>query len=197
MCDKTPWGPNTPWKNSTAFFTYLRGCLRKAWSNNPIKHNLIKKKRKQIPNPSPKGKKPTVWGFDCEVCEGEFVIALCQVDHIVPAGSLQRTEDIQGFVERLLYVTEDDLRLVCKGCNSALALAYKQKIPIEEALAIKEAIQIIKDKKDVQWLKERGIVVGSNQKKRRSQIVEELLNEATRKELDNATEASVVKGSSD
>lgn len=171
-----PWGyEGSPWKNSTAFFTYLRGCLRKAWSNNPIKHNLIKKKRKQIPNPNPKGKKPTVWGFDCELCGGEFVISLCQVDHIVPAGSLQRTEDIQGFVERLLYVTEDDLRLVCKDCNSALALADKQKVSIEEAFAIKEAIRILKEKKDKEWLKERGIDPASNQTKRRQQIVDYLM----------------------
>lgn len=174
---KTPWGPDSPWKNSVAFFTYLRGCLRKAWSNNPIKHNLIKKKRKQIPNPNPKGKKQTVWGFDCEMCGGEFIMSLCQVDHIVPAGSLQKTEDIQGFVERLLYVTEEDLRLVCKDCNSALALAEKQGISLERARAEKTAILLQKEKQDVQWLKENGIIPASNSAKRRVQIVERLMEE--------------------
>lgn len=174
---KTPWGVGTPWKNSVAFFTYLRGCLRKSWSNNPIKHNLIKKKRKQIPNPNPKGKKNTVWGFDCETCGGEFVMSLCQVDHIVPAGSLQKTEDIQGFVERLLYVTEEDLRLVCKDCNSALALAEKQGISLERARAEKTAIRLQKEKQDVQWLKENGIIPASNSAKRRVQIVERLMEE--------------------
>jgi len=174
---KEPWGVGTPWKNSVAFFTYLRGCLRKSWSNNPIKHNLIRKKRKQIPNPNPKGKKNTVWGFDCEICGGEFVMSLCQVDHIVPAGSLQKTEDIQGFVERLLYVTEDDLRLVCKDCNSALALAEKQGISLERARAEKTAIRLQKEKQDVQWLKENGIIPASNSAKRRIQIVEKLMEE--------------------
>ena len=174
---KEPWGPDSPWKNSVAFFTYLRGCLRKAWSNNPIKHNLIKKKRKQIPNPNQKGKKATVWGFDCEICGGEFVMSLCQVDHIVPAGSLQKTEDIQGFVERLLYVTEEDLRLVCKDCNSALALADAQGISLERARAEKTAIRLQKEKQDVQWLKENGIIPASNSAKRRVQIVERLMEE--------------------
>ena len=174
---KEPWGVGTPWKNSVAFFTYLRGCLRKSWSNNPIKHNLIKKKRKQIPNPNPRGKKNTVWGFDCEICGGEFVMSLCQVDHIVPAGSLQKTEDIQGFVERLLYVTEEDLRLVCKDCNSALALAEKQGISLERARAEKTAIRLQKEKQDVQWLKENGIIPASNSAKRRVQIVEKLTEE--------------------
>ena len=104
-------------------------------------------------------------------------MSLCQVDHIVPAGSLQKTEDIQGFVERLLYVTEEDLRLVCKDCNSALALAEKQGISLERARAEKTAILLQKEKQDVQWLKENGIIPASNSAKRRVQIVERLMEE--------------------
>lgn len=104
-------------------------------------------------------------------------MSLCQVDHIVPAGSLQKTEDIQGFVERLLYVTEEDLRLVCKDCNSVLALAEKQGISLDRARAEKEAIRLEKEKKCVQWLKEQGIIPASNQKARRVQIVERLMEE--------------------
>ena len=174
MSDKTPWGPDAPWKNSVAFFTYLRGCLRKAWSNNPIKHNLIKKKRKQIPNPNPTGKKKTVWGFDCEMCNGEFLMSQCQVDHKTPVGSLQKTEDIQGFVERLLYVTEDDLRLVCKDCNSALALSDKQGITFEEARMVKAVIAMEKDKSLKQWLEDRGVKCRATE--RREKALEILRN---------------------
>jgi hypothetical protein len=138
---------------------------------------VIKKKRKQIPNPNPRGNKATVWGFDCEMCGGEFVLKDGQVDHIVAAGSLQKTEDIQGFVERLLYVREEDLRLVCKGCNSALALAEKQGISFEQARAEKQAIQLIKEKRDVQWLKEHGILPGKNAATRRQQIVDKLMED--------------------
>ena len=174
---KEPWGIGTPWKNSVAFFTYLRGCLRKAWSSSPIKHNLIKKKRKQIKNPNPNGKKETVFGFTCEMCNTDHVIANGQVDHKVAAGSLRKTEDIQGFVERLLYVTEDDLRLICKGCNSALAYADKQGISYEEAVREKKLIEICKTKKDVQFLKDRNIVPASNATKRKQQVREVLQND--------------------
>ena len=174
---KEPWGSGTPWKNSVAFFTYLRGCLRKAWSSSPIKHNLIKKKRKQIPNPNPNGKKSTVFGFTCELCSGTFVLKDGQVDHKTPAGSLQRTEDIQGFVERLLYVTEEDLRLICRGCNSALAYADKQGITFEQALIEKSIIKLMKEKSDRQWLEERGIVPQSTQAKRREQIKQKMTEE--------------------
>lgn len=147
MCkkNKEPWGayPHI-WKNSTAFFTYLRGSLRKAWNNNPVKNEYKKRKRKQIDNPNPKGKKATVWGFECEMCHNNFVMKECQVDHINPAGRLSSREDIQGFVERLLWVTDEDLRLVCKKCNSTLAYADRQNITFDEAVIEKRIIELCK-----------------------------------------------------
>jgi hypothetical protein len=174
---KTPWGENTPWKNSVAFFTYLRGCLRKALSNNPIKIILINKKRKQITNPNPKGNKPTVWGFTCEMCKNDFVMKECQVDHINPAGSLQSLDDVRGFVERLLFVTEDDLRLVCKGCNSALSLSQRSGKSYEDSIIEKRIIAIFKSKQDKSWIEERGFIPESNAAKRRTQIREILKGE--------------------
>lgn len=177
---KEPWGEGTPWKNSTAFFTYLRGCLRRAWSSNPIKHGLIKKYREQIPNPNPRGKKETVWGFTCTMCHAKFPLSVCNVDHIVPAGSLQKTEDIQGFVERLLYVTEQDLRLVCKKCNNTLALGQRLGVSFEEAKIEATIIDMLKNKaKTLAFLKERGYdgVAVSNEAKRRALLREILKGE--------------------
>lgn len=182
MKSSEPWGSNATWKTPVQFFTYLRGCLRSAWSRNPCKHNLIKKKRYQIENPNKNGKKPTVWGAECDMCGKEYPISQIQVDHINPAGSLQKREDIQGFVERLLFVTENDLRLVCKHCNSALAYADKHGVNYEVALCIKEAIRICKEKKDLIFLEERGIIPATSQAKRRKQI-ENILLEELRKDV--------------
>lgn len=95
-------------------------------------------------------------------------MSLCQVDHKNPAGSLTKTEDIQGFVERLLYVTEDDLRLVCKDCNSALALSDKQGISYEEAMRTKQVIAMEKDKTLKGWLEERGVVCKATERRARA-----------------------------
>lgn len=162
----------TIWKNSTAFWSFIRGKLRLGWNTHPFKIALINKKRYQIPNPNPKGKKQTVWGFDCEMCHKTFPIKEGQVDHITPAGTLTCREDIQGFVERLLCVTETDLRLVCKGCNNALAMSQKTGLSYEECIVEKQAIEIIKTKKDKQFLTEAGITPASNEKKRRQQLIE-------------------------
>lgn len=137
---KEPWGEGHPWKSSTAFFTYLRGCLRKAWMRHPVKLNLIKNQRKQIKNPNPRGNKPTVWGFECELCNKDYVAKEGQVDHRVGAGKLTKTEDIQGFTERLLYVTEDDLRYICKSCHGIVTLSERRGISFEEAAVEKRVI---------------------------------------------------------
>lgn len=174
---KEPWGPKTPWKTKSAFFTYLRGCLRKAWSTNPIKIQVLKNNRKQIPNPNPKGNKATVWGCTCSLCGLDHVMKDIQVDHITPAGSLQCLEDVQGFVERLLYITESDLRVVCKSCNSLLAYADKHKISLEEAIIDKEVIRLIKAKQDKLFFEERNLSIPSNAVKRRKDIKQILLKE--------------------
>lgn len=171
MTDKQMWGVGRPWKTQSAWFSYLRGCLRKAWSNHPEKLNLLKKKRYQIPNPNPKGKKPTVWGARCEMCYNELPLNMIQVDHINAAGSLQKTEDIQGFVERLLYVTEDDLRLVCVDCNSALAYADKYGISYEEACLVKVIVSLEKKKMLQDFIKSKGEKPASNAEKRREQAL--------------------------
>lgn len=160
--DKKPWESHPEiWPTSTAFFTYLRGCLRKAWMKNPIKLEYIKKNRHQIDNPNPKGKKPTVWGFTCECCHKEFPIAEGQVDHLLQAGSLRSTEDIQGFVERLLYVTEDDIQLVCKGCHNIISYQQRHDITFEEARRRKMAIEFNKKPITEQkaYFEERGITI--------------------------------------
>jgi hypothetical protein len=162
------------WKTSSSYWSFIRGKLRLAWNNHPIKISVINKKRYQIDNPNPNGKKPKVWGFDCEMCGLTFPISQGQVDHITPAGTLTRREDIQGFVERLLCITEDDLRLVCKDCNNALSIAQKQGISYDEAIVEKRVIKIIKEKKDKSFLIAKGITPATNAKKRREQIKEYL-----------------------
>lgn len=172
------WGAGTPFKNKVAFFTYIRGCLRQAWNRHPVKLSYLNKNRKKIPNPNPKGKVPTVWGFNCEVCRQQFVIKECQVDHITPCGTLREASDIQAFTEKLLFVTPDDLRLVCKRCNSALAYADKNKTTLDEAMITKSTISIMNNKKDKEFFTERSIPIPSNATKRRAEIIRLLTEEA-------------------
>lgn len=111
------------------------------------------------------------------MCGGEFPLNKINVDHIVPAGQLNCTEDIQGFVERLLYVTEEDLRLVCVDCNSALAYADKYGVTYEEACLIKIAVSLQNKKMDKEFIKSKGLTPLGNQKARREQLIKILKEE--------------------
>jgi len=187
---KEPWKSNPSlWKNSTAFFTYLRGCLRKAWNNNPIKIQVLNKRRKQIPNPNPKGKKATVWGAECEVCNKDYPMKEIQVDHITPAGRLVEQKDIEPFVVGLLFVGEEDLRLVCKGCHTAITHAERTGISFEEALVEKQIIAITKQgtEKVKQWLVDHGVEPASNAAARRVQVAAVLANEKEEKNCQNTS----------
>lgn len=133
------------WRSRSAFFSFVKGIIRKGWSRHPIKIKLLNKKRKQIPNPNPRGNKPTVWGADCAICGKPHVLKDIQVDHCSgETAFLTKQEDIQSCVEKLLLVTEDELRLLCIECHAVVSLASKQGITFEEARLRKSVITFSK-----------------------------------------------------
>lgn len=182
---KKIWGEGTPWKNKSAFYTYLRGCIRRAWSRHPAKINKINNARfkidKKVTLKSGEIKIRQVWACKCEICnvikpmqnsdKNKRTKTNHEVDHIIPAGSFNDLEDLVGFFERLLFVTEDDLRILCKDCHRIITYAEKEGLSFEEAAITKEAIGILASKKDKEWLIERGIAPASTQKARREQII--------------------------
>lgn len=139
------------WKTESAYFSYLRGCIRLGWSKNPVKLKLLKRVKKQIPNPNygkPRNTKKTVMGATCEICKGDFPMKQLDVDHIGGGNyTLRKISDLQKFFEDVCLVTEDDLRIVCKDCHGCLSYAAKQGISFDQAKIEKEIIAICKDKK--------------------------------------------------
>ena len=122
------------WKSKAMFFSFLKGLFRRGWSRHPIKIKLLKKHRKQIPNPNPKGKKPTVWGAECSVCHNVFPMNMLEVDHVLEdTASLTKLSDVQSCVEKLLVIVEDDLRIICKNDHAISTLSQRLGIPLAEA----------------------------------------------------------------
>ena len=174
------------WKSKSAFMSFLRGGVRQGlWNKHKIKLLKIKQNRLQIPNPNPKGKKPTVFGGKCEVCGGLFVEKDLQVDHVRDEGSsLKCFDDVSQFIEDMVLITEDDLRIVCKGCHSVISHAQKTGLSFEEARADKTAKQIVDKKLDKQWLKDNNVEAATTQVARRKQIKDLLLNQMLKARAD-------------
>ena len=167
------------WKTESAYFSYLRGCIRLAWVKNPVKLKFLNKHKKQIPNPNygkPRNTKKTVLGATCEICLKDHPMKFIECDHRHGGNySLRSVKDIQGFFESICIVTESELRLVCKDCHGCLTYSAKEGVSFEEAKIEKEVIEIIKQKKDKLYLQQYGISVPSNAAARRKAIVEHLL----------------------
>lgn len=175
----TPWEehPNI-WKTKASFMSWLRGGIRRSlWNRSPIKVSFINKNRKRIENPNPKGKVKEVWGGECALCKEDHVVANLQVDHITGNHSLNDLSDIQSFIEGIVLISENDLQFACKECHKVKSHADKMGISFKEAQKEKFIIDLIKQKKDKEYLSERGIIPASSQAKRREQLTEVLKDE--------------------
>ena len=139
-----------PWKTSGAFWTWMRGGLRRSlWMRHPVKLALLKEKRYRAPlgRVSKSGIAQLVWAIDCSVCAQCVKQSNAEVDHIHEAGSLKSVEDIQPFIERLAFVTPDDLRVVCKPCHKILTMMSRYDMTFDEAKKRKQEIARKKKKK--------------------------------------------------
>lgn len=125
-------GEDKTWKTKPKFWSWVRGGLRRAlWNTHPSKIDLIKEKRFKAPLGV---NDKEVWCCTCTMCGDVKRQTECQVDHIVPAGSLKSVKDLEPFITRLAFISPEDLRVVCKWCNSVLSYADRQGISFEEAL---------------------------------------------------------------
>lgn len=165
------------WKTKAAFLSFIRGGIRRAlWNRSPIKLEFIKKYRKRIKNPNPKGKVAEVWGGTCSLCNKDFPTQQLNVDHKIGNNSLKELGELQTFIESIVLVQESDLQFVCLPCHKIKNLQERTGVDFESAKITKEVIAIMNSKADKQWLKDRGITPASNAKLRRKQIEEVLKN---------------------
>lgn len=166
------------WKTKSAFFSWLRGGIRRSlWNRSPIKLEFIKNNRKRITNPNPKGKVAEVWGGTCAICNNDFPIAYLDCDHKTGNHSLNELSDIQSFIENIVLITEDDLQFACKDCHKLKNQVEKKGISFEMARYEKIAIDLEKGKVVKDWLEAKGVTPEGNAKKRRQQVIELLKKE--------------------
>lgn len=166
------------WATQSAFFVWLRGSLRRAvWNTYPIKIEVIKES--SVPKPDGYNGKAKKFA-KCSLTGKVIPKSQCQVDHIVGNASLQSWNDLLPFVKHLC-ATKDNLQIVSKEAHKIKSYAERHKISFEDACDIKEAIAIMKSKKDKQWLSDHKVIPANNAKRRRQQIIKILCQERSNK----------------
>lgn len=180
MTDYKPWElyPHI-WKTEAMYLSWIRGGIRRyLWSKNPVKLEFVKEARIMIQNPNVKLRKgrPKVWGGVCEICKKEHILKNMEVDHKTGEHSLKKVEDIQKFVEGIVFVRKEDLAFLCKPCHKIKTNAERKGISQEESAIDKQAIIICKGSaNDVKlWLTQAGVTPAKTVKERRGQVTEVL-----------------------
>ena len=170
---KNPWEiPNSPWKDEKAYLNWLRGSIRRIWSRHPVR--IAYKQSLRYKAPVGKNGKE-VWVCDCELCGKQS--RETQTDHIHGGYGFKDWDSFTEWARMILWVSFDDIRELCIECHETVTLSQRNGTTFEQARAGKDALALVKAKKDLQWLQERGIVALSSQQKRREQIVEHILKE--------------------
>ena len=171
---KEPWEETSAWKSKSAFFTWVRGNLRKAlWQHFPTRNEYKKENTWSASNQEildNKLSKRVKRVGRCELTGEIHAASNLQVDHIEPAGSLNSWEDLPVFIEKLLC-SKENMRLVSKEAHKIHTYAEKHNMTFDQAKIEKEVIQFSKLTPEQQRakLREHGVDEDSmsNQKKRK------------------------------
>lgn len=170
------------WKTESAYLSFVRGGIRRyLWSKNPVKLEFEKESTVQIPNDNPRSMKrfPTVAGGRCTICNGLFKRTEMECDHLTGEHSLRSLNDVQSFIEGIVFIRKEDLAMVCKPCHAIKTYAERYSLSLEDAKATKQAIEFEKKgvKKVVDMLTKAGYNVPSSKDKRRQMLVEHFKQE--------------------
>lgn len=149
MSKKEPWEecPDV-WKSKAAFFNWMRGQMRRAWSRHPVKIKFINSKRYKAPLgkviDKKTGEPKLVWAGTCECCGGTFTTKQLQVDHISGAGSFQGWDDFEEWMHGLMHLCCSDLQYLCSACHDVKSYAERHNIGFAAARLEKEVIKFKK-----------------------------------------------------
>jgi 5-methylcytosine-specific restriction endonuclease McrA len=108
--------------SESAFWSFIRSALRQKsrwWK--PITQCKLNAKRTYT-GPLKRQK----FEYQCNECKGWFPEKKINVDHIIPAGSLNCAEDLPAFVNRL-FCEVDNLQVLCETCHNIKTQQEKTK----------------------------------------------------------------------
>ena len=129
------------WKSKSAFFTWMRGNLRRAlWEKYPPKI-MFKKSLLEKPPVGYTGKAKS--GACCALTGIWTGNSKLQVDHIVGEASLRGWSDVESFVKHLC-TSKENMQLVETEAHKVKSYAERMGITFEDAISRKEVIAFSK-----------------------------------------------------
>ena len=112
--------------SESAFWAFIRSALRQKsrwWK--PVTQCKLNAKR-----PYKGSNKRQKFEYQCNKCKKWFPDKQINVDHVTPAGELNKSDDLPGFVERL-FVEESGLQCLCTNCHNEKTKQEKEQLKIK------------------------------------------------------------------
>ena len=166
------------WRGQSNYFTWIRGQLRRIWSDNPLRKVWKKQQLRPVTKEEKEFKRfhPSTKNVgECYLCKDVMAGSKLEVDHIVGEISCIDYKTAEEFLWHCAADNPDNWALVCKPCHKIKSHAERYGISFEEARAEKQAIQIEKEKRVNEFLEDNGVEPESNAKKRRQQMVKVIM----------------------
>lgn len=119
---KIPKVRNAGTMTESAFWSFIRSALRQKsrWWKPITQCKMLA--RRDYKGPLKRQK----FEYQCNYCKKWFPEKKINVDHIIPAGSLNCAEDLGPFVERL-FCEIDNLQVLCESCHDVKTKLEKTK----------------------------------------------------------------------
>lgn len=172
------------WKTEKSYLNWLRGQIRRIWSRHPIKHRYVAQRITLTPIDAQAQAVPIGCTLTartkklrcCEMCEQWFPPGRLEVDHIHGGVGFDTYEEFLEWQERMLFVSFDDIRELCKGCHAKVTLSQKLGCSLEDVPYHQERIAFSKLKAGEQnkLLDELCLTKGVNPKAREAEFLEYL-----------------------
>jgi hypothetical protein len=118
--------------SESAFWGFIRSALRQKsrwWK--PITQCKQNAKR-----PYKGANKRQKFEYQCNKCKKWFPDKQINIDHILPAGELNKSDDLPGFVERL-FCEVGGLQCLCQNCHNEKTKQEKEQLKIKRNGSIK------------------------------------------------------------
>ena len=148
----------------------IRSAVRKQWMSCATKLSFMEMGK--VPDYDPNSR--TRFKIQCNICQGWFKTTDVECDHRKGENSFTTLSEALQWASSILDVGYDDLQRLCVKCHSEKTHSEAAGVSLEEARVDKQAIAIMNDKLDKEWLTDKGIKPGKNAKIRKQQIIDYL-----------------------
>ena len=140
---KKPWEQTRVWKNESQYLNWIRGELRRMWSNYPIRTEFLDESCREVTQEEKESKvyhPSTRKVGQCTFCLGWFPKSKLEVDHKTPSNGCNSFDKVVDFLWYCGGTTKEDLQVVCKPCHKIKTYSERSGLSFEEAKLEKEVI---------------------------------------------------------